>query len=133
MAYTFDSTIISDLHKDARGYRPDAYFRQEWNDASADAKQEIWDRLCAELEHVLAEEKKACNAAVEQFEKLIADNIALGAGTRENAIIWLVDGLGLSEIDLKYGGGYICYKLGLPYTMENEINDALDWKVSLLY
>ena len=37
------------------------------------------------------------------------------AGSREDAIRWLIQAEGL---DQEYDAGYICYNLGLPYSME---------------
>lgn len=48
--YTYSDDIISDLHKDARGYRPGECFWEEWTQSLANAKQRIWDMLCDELE-----------------------------------------------------------------------------------
>ena len=62
--YTFDDNIISDLHKDARGFRPNEYFWEEWTQSPDDAKQQIWDSLCIEMEQSMAEQKAAEAAAV---------------------------------------------------------------------
>ena len=37
--YTFDENIVSDLHKDARGFRPHAAFMEGWNQSSDDNNQ----------------------------------------------------------------------------------------------
>mgnify|MGYP001489339211 FL=1 len=49
MTYTFDETIISDLHKEARGFRPRPgnLFCDKLYNADNDDKQAIWDGLIA--------------------------------------------------------------------------------------
>ena len=55
--YDFDEQTLSDLHKDARGFRPRGeFFWSNWTAADADGKQAIWDGLIRELDQVQAEE-----------------------------------------------------------------------------
>ena len=65
MTYTFDDTIISDLHKDARGYRPSQDFWEGWNTMGDDTKQSVWDMLIEELNSKMemqrVEEENALN------------------------------------------------------------------------
>lgn len=117
MAYSFDESIISDLHKDAYGYRPREWFWSQWNDATDDTKQVIWDNLCHALEDELEREKREQEMAIASFEASVAKNIELGATNRETAIHWMLESMKLSEHDLRYGGSYITYELGLPYEM----------------
>lgn len=121
--YTFDENIVSDLHKDAYGFRPREMFWSEWNNASNDEKQEIWDGLCKALERAIQEEKEQEEFAVTQFNDRVAKVIATGAPDRETAIRWIVQSMGLDEHDLMYGGSYICWNLGLPYSMQNEFEE----------
>jgi hypothetical protein len=49
--YTFSEELLSDLHKDARGFRPRSeWFWHDWNTSDDDGKQAIWDNLVEELE-----------------------------------------------------------------------------------
>lgn len=121
-AYTFDDKIVSDLHKDTYGSRPGEYFWGEWNNASDDEKQKIWDNLCAALEREIAEEKERDKLAVAAFEARVADIIVSGAGNRETALRWILQGMDLDENDLMYGGDKVCYDLGLPYAMRHEFD-----------
>lgn len=57
--YTFDEQIVSDLHKDARGYRPTEYFWEEWSQCGDDTRQAMWDNLIEELAAAAAREKSA--------------------------------------------------------------------------
>jgi hypothetical protein len=55
--YTYDIDSFSDLHKDARGFRPSEGFWQWVNNATPDELQEKWDSLTEELNQAIAEEK----------------------------------------------------------------------------
>ncbi len=45
MIYTYDELIVSDLHKDAYGYRPREWFWEQWDAYSDDDKKIVWDNL----------------------------------------------------------------------------------------
>lgn len=49
MNYTFNETEISDLHKDAYGFRPSHSFWLEWQASSMDEKQAMWDLMLEDL------------------------------------------------------------------------------------
>lgn len=119
MSYTFDEQIVSDLHKDAYGFRPREYFWAEWNNSTNDEKQLIWDRLCDALDYEIERERREQEAAVAHFEANVQRNMDLGAPTREDAIRWVLQSLDLDEMDMRYGGSRVCYELGLPYSMAN--------------
>lgn len=121
--YSFDESIISDLHKDAYGFRPGSYFWDNWKNSGKDGKQRIWDDLCKELDGEIERNRLAQARAVAEFEKLISRHMQHGAQTRYDAIRWIVQSLGLDELDLRYGGSLVCYEMGLPYSMETEFND----------
>lgn len=122
-AYSFDENIVSDLHKDAYGFRPRGMFWSEWNNASDDEKQEIWDDLCKALERAIQEEKEQEEFAVIQFNDRVAKVIASGASDRETAIRWIIQSMDFDEYDLMYGGDKVCYELGLPYSMQIEFDE----------
>jgi hypothetical protein len=122
--YTFDEQIVSDLHKDARGWRPREHFWTRWEEASNDEKQAIWDGLCEELEWELERERKAKERAVSEFEEQVARNLSYGAADRQQAIRWIVESLDPSQVDLMYGSSWVCWELGLPYSMMGEFNDV---------
>jgi len=122
--FTFDTSIVSDLHKDARGWRPREYFWETWEAASDEEKQEIWDGLCNELNLEMERERKAEKQAVAEFEKQIARNLSYGAADRQQAIRWIVESLDPSEIDLRYGGSWVCWELGLPYSMKDDFKEV---------
>lgn len=126
MSYTFDENIVSDLHKDAYGFRPSSYFWDSWKNSTNDQKQVIWDGLLRDLDAEMERERNAQLQAVAAFETMVERNLEHGAQSREDAIRWVVQGLGLDEMDLRYGGSRVCYELGLPYAMESLFNDICE-------
>ncbi len=124
MAYTFDETIVSDLHKDAFGFRPREFFWEEWNAASDAQRQEIWDDLLLALERAVEFERKQQEAAIADFRTQVADMMALGARDEHQARKWIIQSLNPSENDLLYGGSWVCYELGLPYSMRQMFEQA---------
>lgn len=125
--YTFDENIVSDLHKDARGYRPDAYFWEEWTQCGDDTRQAMWDNLLVELEQAHEREAQEQIAAINAFELEIATALEVGARSREDAVRWILQGMDLDDIDLDYGGSYICYRKGLPYRMAAIFDNAINY------
>jgi beta-lactamase class D len=125
--YTFDENIVSDLHKDAYGYRPDAYFWEEWNQCGDNTRQAMWDNLLVELEQAREREAQEQIASINAFELEIANALDVGARSREDAVRWIVQGLELSDIDMMYGGSYICFLKGLPYRMAAMFDNAINF------
>lgn len=125
MSYTFDANIVSDLFKDVNGFRPGSTFYTTWNSGNNDQKQVIWDNLILQLEEKYNEDKRIEAEETEKFEAQIASAIDAGAGSRETALRWIVEGLDLSDSDKLYGGDYVCYTLNLPYSYANEFNCVL--------
>lgn len=129
--YTFDENIVSDLHKDAYGFRPSEYFYEKWHASSDDQKQEIWDNLVEALElhraleHAQLEARIAYEKATVEFEEDIAENIKLGAGDRATAIRWLIEALDAFHGNGEYDLGYFCYLRGLPYSMTSKLDECL--------
>jgi hypothetical protein len=114
MTYTYDENTVSDLHKDAHGFRPSTWFWEEWSRADAEGKQRIWDNLLWELDQTMAEERRREEIAVGDFERGVRVNMAYGATCRAEAIRWMLDGV-LKDHDLMYGGEYACYLFNLPW------------------
>jgi hypothetical protein len=114
--YTFDEQIVSDLHKDARGSRPSQTWWSIWNRVSDDAKQDIWDALCDELDTELNRERvakaRAMLALTERLEKMYE----LGAKSEVQALKWIMEAEDFDDYDLQYGADYFCYHFGLDYT-----------------
>jgi len=122
--YTFDERIVSDLHKDARGYRPRELWWTYWNNCSDAEKQMEWDGLCRELSEEMDRERSAERAAEARFETLIRETVALGAGDEDTALRWILEGEGFQLYDYQYGSGYVAFNFGLSY--QNRWRDQLD-------
>jgi hypothetical protein len=115
MAYDFDENIVSDLHKDARGYRPREYFWAEWNNSTNDERQMIWDSLIRELNAEMERERAAEARAILNLQARICETRALGAASDAEAVRWILEAEGLNEHDLAYGADYVAWHFGLPY------------------
>ena len=87
--FTFDEQTISDLHKDARGFRPREAFIEGWTQSDDENKQAIWDGLLLELDRVQLEEERRERKALADFSLEILRNIDLGAGDRKTALRWM--------------------------------------------
>jgi len=124
MTYTFDENLVSDLHKDARGSRPSESFYEIWNSGSDFDKQCIWNNLLTQLDVTDKEEQTREQLAIASFEKHIASLESI-SNSREQSIKWIVEGLALTESDKMYGGEYVCFTLGLPYSYATLFDVAL--------
>lgn len=113
--YTFDENTVSDLHKDARGWRPREHFWADWNEASNEQKQVIWDGLCRELTWEMEREEALKERALRAFEARINGAIGHGAKTMEDAVRWVLQAEDFSEFDLRYGADYVAFRFGLDY------------------
>jgi len=116
--YTFDENIVSDLHKDARGYRPREYFWKEWKDSNDFDRQAIWDGLTNELKLEMARERQAqLNAEIKMHQR-IQGVMLVGAKDEVQALKWIMEAEEFSDIDLQYGASYFCFHFGLSYSAE---------------
>lgn len=106
---------IYDAHKTAFGVKGRHY------DFKAMSLQELKDeadyisRACDEQMELEARMEKE---ATERFEASVAEYQQM-AGSRKDAIRWLLQAEGLED---ERDPGYICYSLGLPYSMEKEFS-----------
>jgi len=125
--YTFDDNIVSDLHKEAYGFRPSSSFWEMWNVADDGGKQMVWNQLLADHAIEMEMSANAEVASINAFELEIARALDVGARSREDAVRWIVQGLELSDIDMMYGGSYICFLKGLPYRMSAMFDNAINY------
>ena len=84
--YDFDDNTFSDLHKDAYGFRPRGH---EYYEAVPARKQEIWVRVCEDLETSQDEEARREQEVIAEFKAQITRVIEAGAGNRINALRWM--------------------------------------------
>ena len=57
MNISYDENVISDLHKDAYGFRPDSSFWATWAAFNVIQKQALWDSMIADLNRTIEQEK----------------------------------------------------------------------------
>jgi hypothetical protein len=128
MTYTFDETIVSDLHKDARGYRPSHHWTELWNYADNDQKQVMWDSLCKELSAELDRERQAQARAALALTERLEKMYELGAKSEVQALQWIMEAEEFDFNDLQYGPSYFCYHFGLNYSAANDfrIQEAIN-------
>lgn len=109
--YTFDENIVSDLHKDAYGSRPGEMFWANWDEASDDQKQAIWDSLLDSLDRALEAEREYQIEAIHDLEDRIKFMQSTIVGcTRDDAIRYLHD-VYQTNGDVEY----LEHNLGVPY------------------
>lgn len=108
--YTFDENIVSDLHKDAHGFRPCQNWWADWQSENAVGKQIIWDDLIDALGAANVEEDRRQQEAILKLEAQIVAIMAWPRQTREDAIRWIDE-----AFDAGGDREYLCYLLGVPY------------------
>lgn len=96
-----------DMYKDAHNFRPRHIDTSAWTLAD-------FEREFAELGRVInanyASEQKAQAAAVEAFERRVAELISMGARDMEMALRWIHE-----AEDTQGDNDYLAWTLGLPY------------------
>lgn len=112
--YTFDDNIISDLHKDARGYRPTQDFWAGWVGLAPSGKQEIWDMLVEEMKLRDAEEQQSEAYALVEFRKLVRKTMDFCGTKWTKAVEFLCDAEG-DDINCEQGFDYFLWKQGIGY------------------
>jgi len=120
--YTFDETIVSDLHKDAYGFRPKSDFWSVWDSSNDDNKQRIWDDLLDTADREAEQEREMQIEAEHDVEDRIRFMMSTVAGcTRENAIRYLHDAYNTNgdteylEFNLGVRYGYLSGSLKVGY------------------
>lgn len=108
-------TLISDLHKDARGFRPSADLRAHYARLSTADLTLAWDGLCAELSATLAREEEEQVLATANFEARVSALIACGAGNRATALRWMFEADGIAEDVARYGASFAGYHYGIAH------------------
>jgi predicted Fe-S protein YdhL (DUF1289 family) len=110
--YDFDADTLSDLHKDAYGFRPrDEEFWNAWDSADDDGKQRIWDRILDDLDRALETEREIQQEAIAEFNRRVSHytSVVLNS-TREDAIRVMHD-LYMTNGNVES----LEYELGVPF------------------
>jgi len=106
---------IYDAHKTAFGVKGRHYDFKAMSLEELKAEADYISRACDEQLELEARMEKE---ATERFEASVAEYQQM-AGSRKDAIRWLLQAEGLED---ERDPGYICYSLGLPYSMEKEFS-----------
>jgi len=109
------NTDLSDLHKDAFGFRPRGIYQEWWDEKELENEYNFLNSIC---EQNMKDEAVLEASSLVNFENLIKKTIEYGADDRETAIKWLVDSenLEFNEYDLQY----FFWKYGLSYEIQNK-------------
>lgn len=114
--FTFDNDTVSDLHKDAYGFRPCQNWWADWGSMNDVGKQQEWDSLVEALKYSNLQDELNEKVAIEKFEKTLTKTIASGAPNRETAIRWLFEGG-----DYNGDMDYFAWNFGLPYNYFSKV------------
>ena len=114
---------ISDVHKDAYGFRPRGRYGDDWT--VEELKEEL-DRLVDYANEVHEQEQIAAEKAADAFDEQILAVQASGAGNREQAIKWLVE----ADEDSLWDIEHVVWKHGCLFT---DIGRALDTEIADLF
>lgn len=109
--YTYDEQIVSDLHKEAYGFRPDGDFWTRWDVMTDDQRQRLWDDLLDTADREAEREREMQIEAEHDVEDRIRFMMSTIVGcTREDAIRYLHD-----VYDTNGDREYLEYCLGVRY------------------
>jgi len=110
------ATYIYEGHKDAYGTKGRHYNFEAMT--TQELKNEA-DRISVAVKEQMELEAKWEADAVSNFEASVKEYMNMGQ-TRKDAIRWILQA---EELDNEKDAGYICYSLGLPYSMKTEFNN----------
>lgn len=114
--YTFSDELISDFHKDARGFRPRGLFMDIWNAATDAEKQRIWDCLEEDFREREEQEAAAETAALNDFFQQLVLNKSLGATSTAEAVRWMIQADREYPIENSQDVEHFVYNLGILFT-----------------
>lgn len=116
MAFTFDSKLLSDLYKDAYGFRPSMLFMNSWAAMADEQKQATWDELVVRVEEECERERRMQDLAHERWSAHLAQLMTDNGISYATALRW-----DMAAMDCGDDAGYYCYKWGISYSCESDI------------
>jgi hypothetical protein len=88
--YTFDTNLVSDLHKDALGFRPTPEYMEMWHNGLTDyGRQAEWDWLLNALDASMRQEEEDTISALADFEAELAQVMVTGKCDELTALGWM--------------------------------------------
>ena len=123
VTYTFDEAVVSDLYKDANGCRPSAVWLRAFKSMSDRDKQDEWEYLCKLLDEREQEreilEDRAYKDWSQRIETLKGErNLSEAEAIRKD----------MEALDCDGDVGFYCFRRGLSYDLEYEIDNLLKGK-----
>ena len=106
-------TYISDVHKDAYGFRPRGSYD---NYSVVELKAEL-DRLCEIAEEEYKRQQELEAEAYKALHKHLADLVSIGAKDFKQALAWDIQAEEC-EHDGFIDFGFYCYKKGIAYNKQ---------------
>ena len=123
MTYTFDENIVSDLHKDAFGFRPSEAWWRSWNFQDDDGKQSVWDYLIYEMNRSMAAQEKAEAEALNEFRAEIRQVMDLVSCKWNDALrhLMVAEGHEVGYNTYEQDFDYFLWRRGLGYEDRQKI------------
>ena len=107
---------ISDLHKDARGFRPSLDQYEGYSEAQLGA---VIQWLAVEVKEEIEREQQIDALCITRFNDEVATFIQQGAANRSTAIRWMLQAQGYDETSAD--ADFICYNNGInPFIPEGK-------------
>ena len=113
--FTYCDDIISDLHKDAYGFRPGQRFFDDWAEYTPAEKQEVWDSLVSTMEYNQKEEARHEAENLDEFRKQVAATMKFCDCNWKDAIRFLADAEGDDIDENSQTFDYFLWKQGIGY------------------
>ena len=118
-----DRSVLSDMHKDARGFRPSEAFWRMVDRMTDHQVRDLINGLQLEVDFSAAQEAAAELNCQREFESQIAVTIAAGAGDRATALRWMADAEGVDlscsqDVEHFFYNAGIAMELWPAYMME---------------
>ena len=123
MTYTFDENIVSDLHKDAYGFRPSQGWWSMWAAFNPDQKQTMWDSLIDAMDAAIEMEKEQQARALVEFRKLLKSTMAMCNVDWKNALRILMEALDMDPSASDQDFDYFLWQHDLGYEKRREIRE----------
>lgn len=121
MTYTFDDSILSDLYKEAFGFRPSSGYFANWRVLTDDEKQAEWEHLCKLSDESEQLEREIQDRAYVLWQKHIDAMMAAGAQNKAMAIRWDMQAQKAEPGEISF----YCWTHGLSWRVEDEIHAIL--------
>lgn len=115
--YTLADDLISDLHKDARGFRPSQEWLDQWASSDEDVKKAIWDSIFLELTESMERDKKLAQLDLTMFMGEVESTMEICNCNEANAIRILAEG---SDTDMSSEQDFehFLWERGILFTTE---------------